>query len=173
MPNKEKFRIAIRVPEVFYNLENHESREPEGFISEAELITKHPSDEKNKEPVSEEVQRGRDQIDTLCRMLKSEFTTEAKNITAFKSYVHNLESGSRETAIQEVKNFLQEMRALEQNYTGDNVSEFFMDHWSEYGENFYFILKSIDLAGIRVVRDSRLLEQLTDEQKIGIYLEKY
>jgi hypothetical protein len=35
------------------------------------------------------------------------------------------------------------------------------------------MLKSIDLAGIRVVRDSSLLESLTDEDKISIFLERY
>ena len=33
-----KFRIAIRVPEVFYVLRGHESCEPENFIAEEELI---------------------------------------------------------------------------------------------------------------------------------------
>jgi hypothetical protein len=33
------------------------------------------------------------------------------------------------------------------------------------------MLKSIDLAGIRVVRDSSLLDNLTDEEKINIFLE--
>jgi hypothetical protein len=73
--------------------------------------------------------------------------------------------------IQKVKNFLQEMRNLEQNYKGDNIYKFFQEHWAQYEEDFYFIVKSIDLAGIRVVRDSSLLEQLSDDQKIGIYLE--
>jgi hypothetical protein len=173
MPNEEKFRIAIRVPEIFYVLRDEESREPENFIAEVKLIKKHQSDEENAEHVSEEVQLGRDQIDTVCRTLKSEFTTETKNITSFKNYAHNLESGSRETAIQEVKNFLQEMRDIEESYKGDNVSKFFLGHWNQYGEDFYFILKSIDLAGIRVVRDNSLLEHLTDEQKIEIYLERY
>lgn len=169
---EEKFRIAIRVPEVFYVLRNHESREPDRFEIEAELIQKHQS-EGSEESVSDEVQLGRDQIDTICRTLKSEFTTETKNITSFKSYIYNLKSNSWETATQETKSFLQEMRNIEQNYKGDNISNFFLNHWARYGENFYFILKSIDLAGIRVVRDSHLLEHLTDEQKIGIYLETY
>ena len=76
-------------------------------------------------------------------------------------------------AIQEVENFLQEMRSLEQDYKGDNISKFFREHWAQYGEDFHFILKSIDLAGIRVVRDISLLEQLSDEQKIELYLETY
>jgi hypothetical protein len=74
-------------------------------------------------------------------------------------------------AIQEVENFLQEMRNLEQDYKGDNIYKFFRKYRSQYGEDFYFIIKSIDLAGIRVVRESSLLEQLSDEQKIEIYLE--
>ena len=112
MSFENKFRIAIRVPEVFYVLRGHESCEPENFIAEEELIRIHQSDKKQDEPISEEVQLGRDQIDTICRMLKSEFTTETKNITSFKSYIHNLESNSQEKAIQEVENFLIEMRIL-------------------------------------------------------------
>ena len=173
MPFKNKFRIAIRVPEVFYVLRDHESCEPENFIAEEELIKRHQSDKKQDEPIPEEVQLGRDQIDTICRMLKSEFTTETKNITSFKPYIHNLESNSQEKAIKEVENFLIEMRDVEQNYKGNNVYNFFLDHWSQYEEDFYFILKSIDSAGIRVVRDSRQIENLSDEQKTILYLEKY
>ena len=173
MENDKKFRIAIRVPEIFYVLRDHESLEPDNFIAEAELINKYQSNEDSDEPVSAEVQLGRDQIDAVCRTLKSEFTTATKNITSFKSYIHKLESNSREMAIQEVKKFLEEMRRLEQEYKGDNISNCFQEHWAQYGEDFYFILKSIDLAGIRVVRDSSLLEQLSDEQKIHIYLETY
>jgi hypothetical protein len=173
MESDKKFRIAIRVPEIFYVLRSHESLEPDSFIAEAELIKKHQSSEEPDEPVSIEVQLGRDQIDAVCRTLKSEFTTDTKNITSFKNYVHNLESNNRKAAIQEVENFLQEMRNLEQGYKGDNISKFILEHWAQYEEDFYFILKSIDLAGIRVVRDSSLLEQLSDEQKIEIYLEAY
>lgn len=173
MEFQKKFRIAIRVPEIFYVLRNHESCEPDRFLAEAELIQKHQSDERNDEPVLQEVQLGRDQIDTICRTLKSEFTTETKNISSFKSYIHNLESNSRETAIEEVETYLQEMRSIEQGYQGDNISRFFRSHWDQHGEDLYFILKSIDLAGIRIVRDSRLLEDLSDEQKIGLYLETY
>jgi len=173
MESDKKFRVAIRVPEIFYVLRNHESQEPDNFIAEAELINKHQSSEEPDEPVSAEVQLGRDQIDAVCRTLKSEFTTETKNITSFKSYVYNLESNSRKMAIQEVESFLQEMRSIEKDYKGDNISKFFREHWAQYGEDFYFILKSIDLAGIRVVKDSSLIEHLTDEQKIEIYLETY
>jgi hypothetical protein len=173
MENDKNFRIAIRVPEIFYVLRNHESQEPDSFIAEGELIKKHQSNDEPHEPVSLEVQLGRDQIDTVCRTLKSEFTTETKNITSFKNYVYNLESNSRKMAIQEVESFLQEMRSFEQDYKGDNISKFFREHWAQYGEDFYFILKSIDLAGIRVVKDSSLIEHLTDEQKIEIYLETY
>jgi hypothetical protein len=35
------------------------------------------------------------------------------------------------------------------------------------------MLKSIDLAGITVVRDSSLLDNLIDEEKISIFLESY
>lgn len=173
MENDKKFRIAIRVPEIFYVLRNHESLEPDRFIAEAELIKKHQSSEEPNEPVSAEVQLGRDQIDEVCRTLKSEFTTETKNITSFKNYVYNLKSKTRKMAIQEVENFLQEMRSLEQDFKGDNIFKFFREHWVQYGEDFYFILKSIDLAGIRVVRDSSLLDQLSDEQKIEIYFETH
>ena len=173
MGSYNKFRISIRVPEIFYVLRNNESLEPDSFIAEAELIKIHQSTEEPDEPVSTEVQLGRDQIDDVCRTLESEFTTDTKNITSFKSYVYNLESNTRKMAIQEVEKFLQEMRSLEQNYKGDNIFKFFREHWEQYGEDFYFILKSIDLAGIRVVRDSSLLEQLSDEQKIEIYLETY
>ena len=38
MNGEIKFRIAIRVPEIFYVLRNHESKEPDRFIEEAELI---------------------------------------------------------------------------------------------------------------------------------------
>ncbi len=165
------FRIAIRVPEIFYVLRNHESKEPDRFSEEAELIKHHQSDD--EEPVSVEVQLGRNQINNLCKMLKSEFTTEEKNISTFKNYIFNLESDSKEAALQEVKIYIQEMRAIEQDFTGESLSNFFLNHWSEKGEDFYFILKSIDLAGIRVVRDSSLLESLTDEDKINIFLESY
>lgn len=173
MSCEKKFRIAIRLPDIFYVLRNPESLEPDSFIAEAELIAKHQSEEEHDEIVSEEVQLGRNQVDALCRILKSEFTTETKNITSFKSYVHNLESSSHATAMQEVKKFLEEMRGIEQDYKGDNISKLFRDHWSHYGEDFYFILKSIDLAGIRIVRDHSLIESLTDEQKIELYLETY
>jgi len=169
-PSGKGVKIAIRVPEIFYVLRNDESLEPDSFIAEAGLIKKHQSEEPD-EPISVEVQLGRDQIDSICRLLQSEFTTETKNITSFKSYVHNLESNALKMAIQEVENFLQEMRDLEQDYKGDNIYKFFQEHWAQYGEDFYFIVKSIDLAGIRVVRDSSLLEQLNDDQKIEIYLE--
>ena len=173
MSFENKFRIAIRVPEVFYVLRGHESCEPENFIAEQELIRIHQSDKKQDEAISEEVQLGREQIDTICNILKSEFTTETKNITSFKSYIHNLKSNSQKKAIQEVENFLIEMRDIEQNYKGNNVYSFFLDHCRQYGEDFYFILKSIDSAGIRVVRDSRQIENLNDEQKTILYLEKY
>ena len=129
MENKKNFRIAIRVPQVFYMLRNHESLEPDSFIAEAELIKKHQSEDPD-EPVSVEVQLGRDQIGSICRLLQSKFTTETKNITSFKSYVHNLESNTLKMAIQEVENFLQEMRNLEQDYKGDNIYKFFQEHWA-------------------------------------------
>jgi hypothetical protein len=165
------FRIAIRVPEIFYVLRNHESNEPDRFDEESELIKQHQMDEEN--PVSKEVQLGRDQINKLCNVLKSTFTTQTKNISTFKNYIFNLESDSKESALLEVKNYMQEMRIIEQGFTGENLSKFFLSHWPEKTEDFYFILKSIDLAGIRVVRDSSLLESLTDEDKISIFLESY
>ena len=173
MEDQNKYRLAIRVPEIFYVLRNPESQEPDRFIAEAELINKHQSDEEIDEPVSQEVQLGREQINTICQTLQSEFTTETKNISSFKSYIHNLQSHSRETAIDETKKYLREMRNIEQDYKGDNISDFFRNHWAQHGEDFYFIVKSIDLAGIRIVRDSRLLDSLSDEQKIGLYLEGY
>ena len=60
MNGRINFRIAIRVPEIFYVLRNHESKEPDRFIEEAELIKHHQSGE--KDTVSDEVQLGRDQI---------------------------------------------------------------------------------------------------------------
>ena len=171
MEEQKKFRVAIRVPEVFYVLRDHESCEPDRFIAEAELIQKHQSNEDYEEPVSKEIQLGRDQVNAICRTLQSEFTTEIKNISSFKSYIHNLESSTRETAVEEVKILLQEMRSIEKEYKGDNISNYFLNHW--VGEDLYFILQSIDLAGTRIVRDSRLLEGLSDEQKIGLYLETY
>ena len=156
-----KFRIAIRIPEIFYVLRNHESKEPDRFDEETELIKQYESDK--EDVVSLEVQLGRDQIDKLCNALKS----------TFKNYIFNLESDSKDDALLEVKNYLQEMRNIEQCFTGENLSKIFLSHWSEKTEDFYFILKSIDLAGIRVVRDSSLLESLTDEDKISIFLESY
>ena len=171
MQDGKNFRIAIRMPEVFYVLRNHESKEPDRFEVESELIKRHLSAE--EVPVSSEVQLGREQIDTLCRILNSKFTTETKNISSFKNYIFNLESSSRISSLLEVKKYLQEMRKLEKTYKGDNLSSFFLNHWYEKGEDFYFILKSIDLTGIRVVQDSSLRENLTDEQKIEIFLETY
>jgi hypothetical protein len=109
MGNAKNLRIAIRVPEIFYVFRNHESIEPDSFIAEAQLIKKHSSSEEPNEPVSVEVKLGRDQIDAVCKTLKSEFTTETKNITSFKSYIYNLKSNTQKMAIQEVENFLQEM----------------------------------------------------------------
>jgi hypothetical protein len=65
------------------------------------------------------------------------------------------------------------MRTIEQKFSGENLSKIFLNHWPDKSEDFYFILKSIDLAGIRVVRDSSLLESLSDEEKINIFLENY
>jgi len=171
MKDGKYFRIAIRIPEIFYVLRNHESNEPDRFDEEAELIKQHQSDE--EDPVSAEVQLGRDQINKLCNVLKSAFITDTKNISTFKNYILNLESDSKEAALLEVKNYMQEMRNIEQGFTGENLSNFFISHWPEKPEDFYFMLKSIDLAGIRVVRDSSLLESLTDEDKISIFLESY
>jgi hypothetical protein len=77
-----KFRIAIRITEIFYVLRNHESKEPVRFDEETKLIKQHQSDE--VDVVSAEVQLGRDQIDKLCNVLKSTFTTDTKNIFTFK-----------------------------------------------------------------------------------------
>ena len=76
-------------------------------------------------------------------------------------------------AIEGVGKYLQELRSIEQGYEGNNISNFFRSHWAQLGEELYFILKSIELAGIRIVRDSHLLESLSDEQKINFYLETY
>ena len=165
------FRVAIRVPEIFYVLRNHESKEPDRFIEEAELIKHHQSSE--KDTVSDEVQLGRDQINNICKVLKSTFTTDTNSISVFKNYIFNLESNSKESALLEVKNYIQEMRTIEQKFSGENLSKIFLNHWPDKNEDFYFILKSIDLAGIRVVRDSSLLESLSDEEKINIFLENY
>ena len=165
------FRIAIRVPEIFYVLRNHESKEPDRFIEEAELIKHHQSGE--KDTVSDEVQLGRDQINNICNVLKSTFTTDTNSISVFKNYIFNLESNSKESALLEVKNYIKEMRIIEQKFSGENLSKIFINHWPDKSEDFYFILKSIDLAGIRVVRDSSLLKYLSDEEKINIFLEKY
>ena len=82
MKEKIKFRIAIRIPEIFCVLRNHESKEPDRFDEETQLIRQHQSDEEGV--VSEEVQLGRDQIDKLCNLLQSTFTTNTKNISTFK-----------------------------------------------------------------------------------------
>ena len=171
MKDGKYFRIAIRIPEIFYVLRKHESNEPDRFDEEAELIKQHQSDEEGS--VSPEVQLGRDQINKLCNVLNSTFTTDTKNISTFKNYIFNLESDSKDAALLEVKKYVQEMRNIEQDFTGENLSKFFLRHWTEKPEDFYFILKSIDLAGIRIVRDSSLLESLTDEDKISIFLESY
>jgi hypothetical protein len=166
-----KFRIAIRIPEIFYVLRNHESKEPDRFDEETNLIKQHQPYEEDF--VSAELQLGRDQIDKLCNVLKSTFTTDTKNISKFINYIFNLESDSIDNALLEVKTYLQEMRNIEQGFTGENLSKFYLSHWSEKPEDFYFMLKCIYLAGIRVVRDSSLLNNLTDEEKISIFLESY
>ena len=171
MQDGKNFRIAIRMPEVFYVLRNHESKEPDRFEVESELIKIHLLDE--EVPVSSEVQLGREQIDALCKILNSKFTTETKNISSFKNYIFNLESSSRKASLLEVTKYLHEMRKLEKTYRGDNLSSFFLNHWCEKGEDFYFILKSIDLIGVRVVQDSSFRKNLTDKQKINIFLETY
>ena len=99
-----KFRIAIRIPEIFYVLRNHESKEPDRFDEETELIKQYESDK--EDVVSLEVQLGRDQIDKLCNILQSTFTTSTKNIYKFKSYIFNLESHSQDFALLEVKTYL-------------------------------------------------------------------
>ena len=125
------------------------------------MIKQYESDK--EDVVSLEVQLGRDQIDKLCNALKS----------TFKNYIFNLESDSKDDALLELKNYLQEMRNIEQGFTGENLSKYFLSHWSEKPEDFYFMLKSIDLAGISLVRDSSLLDSLIDEEKISIFLESY
>jgi hypothetical protein len=66
------------------------------------------------------------------------------------------------------------MRNIEQVFIGENLSKKnFLSHWPEKPEEFYFMLKSIDLAGIRLVRDISLLDNLIDEEKISIFLESY
>ena len=87
MNGRINFRIAIRVPEIFYVLRNHESKEPDRFIEEAELIKHHQSGE--KDTVSDEVQLGRDQINNICNLLKSTFTTDTKSISVFRNYIFN------------------------------------------------------------------------------------
>ena len=119
------------------------------------------------------MQLGRDQINNICNLLKSTFTTDTKSISVFRNYIFNLESNSKEAALLEVKKYMQEMRAIELKFSGKNLSKIFLNHWPDKSDDFYFILKSIDLAGIRVVRDSSLLESLSDEEKINIFLEKY
>ena len=161
MNGEINFRIAIRVPEIFYVLRNHESKEPDRFIEEAELIKHHQSGE--KDTVSDEVQLGRDQINNICNVLKSTFTTDTNSISVFKNYIFNLESNSKESALLEVKNYIKEMRIIEQKFSGENLSKIFINHWPDKSEDFYFILKSIDLAGIRVVCDSSLLEYLSEK----------
>ena len=84
-----------------------------------------------------------------------------------------MESDSQDAALLEVKNYLKEMRNIEQGFTGVNLSKIFLSHWPEKPEDFYFMLKSIDLAGIRVVRDTSLLDNLIDEEKISIFLKSY
>ena len=147
MKVKIKFRIAIRIPEIFYVLRNHESKEPDRFDEETELIKQYESDK--EDVVSLEVQLGRDQIDKLCNALKSTFTTDTKNISTFKNYIFNLESDSKDDALLEVKNYLQEMRNIEQGFTGENLSKYFLSHWSEKPEDFYFMLKSKNQGGAR------------------------
>jgi hypothetical protein len=168
-----KYRIAIRIPETFYVLRENESLKPERFSEEAELIDRHQSNEVTEELVSEIVQLGRKQIDNLCKISKSKLTTATKNISEFKSYIHKLESDTHKNAILEVKFFLKEMRDIEHNVKGENIYKFLRKHWSQYSKDFYFILKSIDLTGIRIVRDSSLLEKLSDEEKINIFLESF
>ena len=69
MEYQKKFRIAVRVPDIFYVLRDNESCEPDRFLAESELIQRHQSDEENDEPISEEVQLGRDQINAICKTL--------------------------------------------------------------------------------------------------------
>jgi hypothetical protein len=95
-----KFRIVIRIPEIFYVLRNHESKELDRFDEETKLIKKYQSDE--EEIFSTEVQLGRDQIDKLYNILRS----------IFKNYVFNLESDSKDDALLEVKTYLEEMRNI-------------------------------------------------------------
>jgi hypothetical protein len=136
-------------------LRNHESKEPDRFYEETELIKQYQLGEEGI--FSAEVQLARNQIDKLCNALKSTFTTDTKNISTFKNYIFNLESKSKDNALLEVKNYLREMINIEQGFTGENLSKFFLSHWPEKPEDFYFIIKSIDLAGIRVVRTAACL----------------
>ena len=71
MKVKIKFRIAIRIPEIFYVLRNHESKEPDRFDEETELIKQYESDK--EDVVSLEVQLGRDQIIHIYNRYKKYF----------------------------------------------------------------------------------------------------
>jgi hypothetical protein len=42
-----KFRIAIRIPEIFYVLRNHESKELDRFDEETELINQYELDKED------------------------------------------------------------------------------------------------------------------------------
>jgi hypothetical protein len=124
------------------------------------LIKQHQSDE--EDVVSEEVQLGRDQIDKLCNAHQS----------TFENYIFNLEFDSKDDALVEVKNYLQEMRNI-QHASLEKICQNFLNHWPDKSEGFYFMLKSISLARIRVVCDSSLLDNLTDEEKNNIFHESY
>ena len=93
------FRIAIRVPKIFYALRNHEPQESDRFGEEAELIKHHQSD--GKDTVSDEVKLGRNQINNICNVLKSTFTADTKNTSVFKNYIFNLEPNSKEAVFLE------------------------------------------------------------------------
>ena len=45
MKEEINFRIAIRIPEIFYVLRNHESKEPDRFDEETKMIKQHQSNE--------------------------------------------------------------------------------------------------------------------------------
>lgn len=122
--------------------------------------------------VPEDVRRGR--IQMKRKTFAQPKDDPIDDVFNFKTWTLDLISKSRDAAIREVKELLKEHRRVEKEYEGDDMIGYLKDYWGQRGENFYFIITHIDKAGNgSTPKDYWTLYDLSDEQKIDIFLESY
>ncbi len=123
--------------------------------------------------VSEDVKLGRIQMKKKSFFHSKDDPIE--NMMAFKKYTLDLKSKSQESAVQEVKDILEKNRILHRDYEGDKLTEYLENYWKENGaENIFFIINCIKQAGNGCTEKVYWqLYDLSDEQKIEIFLESY